>query len=98
MNIEEKIRYAVAKIRNIIYYRLEVEESMLDDRYRCQYMHVLRKYRKSLLGLIEELDNTDTRKSFFKGLIDIINPKVKTDECKETIEALKDYYDTYVKQ
>ena len=53
MSVEEKIRYATAKIRNIIYYRLEVEETMLDVRYRMQYLHVLRQYRKSLLPLVD---------------------------------------------
>lgn len=98
MSVEEKIRYATAKIRNIIYYRLEVEETMLDVRYRMQYLHVLRQYRKSLLPLVDEMSDQDPRKEFFLDMINIISPKVKSNECKETIQILKDYFDKYVKQ
>lgn len=98
MSVEEKIRYATAKIRNIIYYRLEVEETMLDVRYRMQYLHVLRQYRKSLLSLVDEMSDQDPRKEFFLGMINIISPKVKSNECKETIQILKDHFDKYVKQ
>ena len=98
MSVEEKIRYATAKIRNIIYYRLEVEETMLDVRYRMQYLHVLRQYRKSLLPLVDEMSDQDPRKEFFLDMINIISPKVKSNECKETIQNLKDHFDKYVKQ
>ena len=103
MTIEEKIRYSTAKLRNIIYYRLVVEEqccAMNDERYdrfRCQYMHVLRRYRKSLLTLVEEIPNDDPRKSWFLGIIKLISPKVKSDECKDTIKRLKDYCDGNVR-
>lgn len=104
MTVEEKIRYATAKVRNIIYYRLTVEvncENSGDEylsRFRCQYIHVLRQYRKSLLALVEEIPDGDTRKEFFQGMINLISPKVKSDGCKDVIKRLRDHWNKYVKQ
>ena len=90
ITVEDRIRYAIARIRNAIYYRLEVEENN-KERYRCQYMHVLRGYRKLLLELVGDMDLSDPRIKLFEGMIEIIDPKVKSDECLSTIEDLKWY-------
>jgi hypothetical protein len=91
MTLEDKIRYAIAKIRNVIYYRIQIDENMREERFRGQYMHVLRQYRKDLLVLVEEIPEGDSRRTFFEEMIQIINPKVKTNECLDTIERLEWY-------
>lgn len=104
MTVEEKIRYATAKVRNIIYYRLTVVPACCAtgdpqlDVFRQTYIHILRQYRKSLLALVEEIPDGDTRKEFFQGMINLISPKVKSDECKDVIKRLRDHWNKYVKQ
>lgn len=85
MTIEEKIKYTLAKVRNIAYYRLEVEPRD-PNRYRCQYMHVLRNLKKTLLEIAEE-----TQDQWWIGLANIISQKVRTDECLDTIYSLQEY-------
>lgn len=91
MELEDKIRYSIAKIRNCIYYRLQVDESeeLRPLSFRRQYMHVLRQYRKDLLGLIQEIPAGDSRREFFLEMTRIIDPKVKSNECLDTIERLE---------
>lgn len=85
MKIEDKIRYTLAKIRNIAYYRLEVEPR--DPlRYRCQYMHVIRDLKKRLFEIYNE-----TQDQWWLGAANLIDLKVKTDECLDTIYNLRDY-------
>lgn len=90
ITIEDRVRYAIARIRNAIYYRLEVEEKT-EERYRCQYIHVLRKYRKLLVELVGDMDPQDPRIALFQGMINLINPKIKSDECLSTLEDIKWY-------
>ena len=90
MTLDDRVRYATAKVRNIVYYRLDVEENNA-ERYRCQYMHVLRQYRKLLVDLVNDLGPSDSRTGWFEGLIDIIDPKIKSNECLSTIEDLEWY-------
>lgn len=85
MTTEEKIRYTLAKIRNIAYYRLEVEPRD-PNRYRCQYMHVIRTLKQTLLEIYKE-----TNDGWWLGAADIISDKVRTDECLDTIYKLRDY-------
>lgn len=81
--LDFRIMCTLSKGRNIAYYRL------IDDRPRCQYIHVMRKYRQEVYdlkkvildqnvgymypGLIEKLDK----------IINLINPKIKSEECFE---------------
>lgn len=88
MNIEDKKRYSIAKIRNIVYYRLYVDEK-IEDRFRGQYMHVLRQYRKDTLLLLAELDQGDPTRGLLQELVGLISPKVKTNECLDTIERIE---------
>lgn len=91
ITIEEKIGYIVARIRNIIYYRLTVEPSD-PIRYRAQYMHVLRNLRKDILGLLSELDKEDTiRRAWFSKVVDIIPPSVKSEFCYDVIRQINDF-------
>lgn len=88
-DIQQRVRYIKAKIRNIPYY-WEYDESLGESRSRKQYIHVLRGLRKQLLGLVEEtIDEKDLEK--FKEIIELIPPKVKTEECKDVILKLKNY-------
>lgn len=82
MDIELKIRFALAKGRNIVYYRF------IDDRPRGQYIHVMRKYRQELFELNKELTNNSTYSQMyelFEKVIAIIPPKIKSEECFEVI-------------
>ena len=81
--LDFRIMCTLYKGRNIAYYRL------IDDRPRCQYIHVMRKYRQEVFelkriildqnvgymypGLIEKLDK----------IINLIDPKIKSEECFE---------------
>ena len=81
--LDFRIMCTLSKGRNIAYYRL------IDDRPRCQYIHVMRKYRQEVYelrkvildqnvgymypGLIEKLDK----------IINLIDPKIKSEECFE---------------
>ena len=85
-NLEFRINLAIAKGRNIIYYRER------DTRERCQYMHVVREFRKTLVDLVKEIPETDPSHKFFKSLIKKINPKVKSEECIQTIIDMKNIY------
>jgi len=104
IGLEDRIRFANAKLRNIIYYRLTVEEACEKSRdpylsrYRATYMHVLRLYRKILVELVNDIPQEDPRKNWFQGIIDLISPKVRTDECKDTIKRLRDYLNSYVQK
>ena len=85
-NLEFRINLAIAKGRNIIYYRER------DTRERCQYMHVIREYRKTLVDLVKELPENDPSSKFLQSLIKVINPKVKSEECIQTIIEMKNIY------
>lgn len=82
---------ALAKGKNIVYYRT------IDDRPRATYIHVLRDYRKQLLETVVLLPDTPEYtkpRTVMMSLINLISPKVKTEECMGTIvkmsEILKD--------
>ena len=85
-SIIQRIRFAKAKIRNIPYY-WAYDESLGEERSRKQYMHVLRSFRKQLESLIPMIDpktNIGDIK-LFKEIVNLISPKIKTDECGDTI-------------
>ena len=85
-NLEFRINLAIAKGRNIVYYRER------DTRERCQYMHIIREYRKTLVDLVKELPENDPSSKFLQSLIKVINPKVKSEECIQTIIEMKNVY------
>lgn len=97
MTIDERFRYTIAKVRNIIHYRLDVEPT-IDYRFRAQYLHVLRNYRKELLSIINDMEQGDLRVPYLLGMVRLINPKVKTDECLSTIQDLKEYVEQCEKE
>lgn len=86
MNLEFLINLAIAKGRNIIYYRER------DTRGRCQYIHVVRDFRKTLVSLVNQIPENDPVRKFFMSLIRVINPKVKSEECIQTIIDMKTLY------
>ena len=80
--LDLRIRFAIAKGRNIIYYRL------IDDRPRGQYIHVMRKYRQELFNLNRLLKNESRYQKIyelFNRLIALIPPKIKSEGCFEVI-------------
>lgn len=88
--LDFRIRLAIAKGRNIIYYRER------DRRERAQYIHVVRDYRKTLLKLLEFIPESEEYagiKSFFNSLVNIIDPKVKSVSCIATILEMKKLYE-----
>lgn len=90
ITVEEKIGYIVARIRNIIYYRLTIEPSD-PIRYRAQYMHVLRNLRKDILDLLSEMSEEDTiRRTWLSRIVDIIPPSVKSEFCYDVIRQIND--------
>lgn len=91
ITVEEEIGYIVARIRNIIYYRLTIEPSD-PIRYRAQYMHVLRNLRKNILGLLSEMSEEDTiRRIWLSRIVDIIPPSVKSEFCYDVIRQINDF-------
>lgn len=86
-NLEFRINLAIAKGRNIIYYRER------DTRERCQYIHVVREFRKTLVDLVNLIPENDPSRNFFIELIKVINPKVKSEECIQTILDMKNIYE-----
>lgn len=95
MNNEDfnlRIRFAYSKGRNIIYYRT-LDQQL---RPRATYIHVLRDYRKYLIELLSILPDTieyKEPKEFFLGIVRLINPKVTTEECTQTIINMSEYYE-----
>ena len=87
MTTEDKIRLIAAKVRNLCYYRLVVEES-LEDRFRCQYIHQLRGLRDTILITLLEIPNDDPRRDWLRRIAKIIPSKVKSNECLSIITKL----------
>lgn len=78
-----KINCIISRGKNIIYYR------KIDNRPRCQYIHVVRLFRKDLkeiLSLIPEYDPKYLEiKELLIKVIQVIPPKVKSENCEEVI-------------
>lgn len=88
-----KLRFIRAKINNLIYYRLKVEESLWEDRFRCQYIHQLKGLRSTILDLLEDSSIRNSE----KWLIDIVNlipAKLTSNQCLEVIVKLKGYVES----
>lgn len=85
MNEQEldfRIRCILARIRNIIYYR------RIDNRPRCQYIHVVRGLRQDTRTLslsLPDIDKYSEIKELFGKIVRTIPPKVKSEECEEVI-------------
>ena len=86
--IDWKVRFTLGKGRNIAYYRL------IDDRPRCQYIHIMRKYRQEVFGLIKSIRDSGLSEMYsdilekFERIVSLINPKIKSDECFEVAMEL----------
>lgn len=89
VNLELRIRFAIAKLRNIAYYW------EIDKRERKIYIHVLRTYRKQLIEIINQLKEGNKYRELFLAVVRTIPAKVKTEECGEVIEKLKPYIVNY---
>lgn len=83
--IEFRIQCLIARGRNIVYYR------RIDNRPRCQYIHVVRNYRKDVRELSLSLPDEEKYriyKTLFKMIVLAIPPKVKSVDCEEYIMAI----------
>jgi hypothetical protein len=92
LDIQTRLSLLFAKIRNIIYYRTEVE---IKDptRIRCQYMHILRGTREEICSLLRYREEISTEiNKILEDLLELIPRKVKTEECLDIILKLKDYF------
>lgn len=104
MTIEDRVRYAKAKIRNIIYYRLTVIPACCSsgdpqlDYSRQTYLHVLRQLRETLGRLILDMPVEHPDRDLLIGIKLLIPMKVKTDEGKDVIKRIRDYVDKQEKQ
>lgn len=92
ISLEDRIRYIQARIRNMIHYRLTVEERLWDTRFRCQYVHPVRKLRTDLILLVGDMSADDPRREKFIGVVKLIHPKVKSSECLSTLRDIEEYY------
>lgn len=86
MTIQDQLRYLKAKIRNVVYYRLDIEPT-LDYRIRCQYIHILRTIRSEIVQILPDLEEGDDKKVLIK-IMDLINPKIKSGECEQVIQKI----------
>lgn len=81
--LDFRVRSTLSKGRNIAYYRL------IDDRPRCQYIHIMRKYRQEVYGLMKSIQELGVSEMYsevlkkFDRIINLIDPKIKSEECFE---------------
>lgn len=92
LSLEERADLVLKRIRNIIYYRLEVEPKD-PTRRRCQYLHVLREIRKELEYLIGF--NKFKR---LKGYLSCIPENIESEDVWDAIIGLNDYVRNEPKQ
>lgn len=85
LSLEERANLVLKRIRNVIYYRLEVEPKD-PTRRRCQYIHVLREIRKELEYLTKFPDFED-----LKSYLNCIPEKLKSEDSWDAIIGLNDY-------
>lgn len=84
--LDFRINLAIAKGRNIVYYKEH------DPRERAQYIHIIRDYRKLLVSLVSEIPDAlkyQVVKSCFNNLINVIDPKIKSEETTGAIINIK---------
>ena len=80
----------IAKLRNIVYYRLNVEP--LDpERRRCQYMHILRILRSDIKKYLEIPGRPQQQVDILKGILKIIPRGVTNSQAFEVILNLQKY-------
>lgn len=86
MNKQEldfKIKCIISRGKNIIYYR------KIDNRPRCQYIHVVRLFRKDLKELLSSIPDNDSKylriKELLIKVIQVIPLKVKSEDCEKVI-------------
>lgn len=86
--LDFRVNCTLSKGRNIAYYRL------IDDRPRCQYIHVMRKYRQEVYELIKFIRDSGMSEMYssllvkLNKVIDLISPKIKSDDCFEVAMEL----------
>ena len=85
LSLETRANLVLRRIRNIIYYRLEVEPKD-PTRRRCQYLHLLREIRKEL----EELTEYPNFEAL-KGYLSCIPKNIESEDVWDAIIGLNDY-------
>ena len=100
MECSELFRYAKAKGRNICYYySLDVQDIESGRSERCQYMHILRDYKKQLQELLRTEYLNQEQLDWISKVCSIIpdNVKKKTKKnnqelsCNHVIRNLSDF-------
>lgn len=89
LDIDFRIKLAIAKGRNIIYYRER------DTRVRCQYIHIIREFRTQLVQMLNEIPKDHVYRKFIINLISVIHPKVESKQCVRAILKMKKVYTYY---
>lgn len=93
-----KIRFVLAKARNLVYY------ASIDSRPRVTYIHVVRSLREDLKEALSEFPVPEPEEykilhSMFLEIIRSIDPKIKSSECKsyilETLAPILEQYERY---
>ncbi len=82
MEKELKIKLAIAKARNIVYYR------SIDERPRAQYLHVLREYRDQLLDLVLDPDPSPEI-DLLRRILSVLPVKVKSSDTDIVIQNIE---------
>ena len=86
--LDFRVMCTLGKGRNIAYYRL------IDDRPRCQYIHVMRKYRQEVFGLMKSIRESGMSEMYssllekLNRVINLIDPKIKSEDCFEVAMEL----------
>lgn len=85
LSLEQRADLVLKRIRNIIYYRLEVEPKD-PTRGRCQYLHILKEIRKELEYLTKFNDFVG-----LKGYLSCIPEDIDSEDVWDAIIGLNDY-------
>lgn len=81
-----RLSFAFSKCRNIIYYMT------IEDRERATYIHVVRDLRKTFVELQRYLPPEDSNYEKVSKIISMINPKVKKEECYDTMMSINELF------
>lgn len=96
--LKKQVQFAKARTRNILYY-WGLEQEDVFRATRKQYIHILREHRKDVSNLVELLKADDPVGfkediAHFENIAKIIDPKVRSNDCGDTIERIENYLAT----
>ncbi len=96
--LKKQVQFAKARTRNILYY-WSLEQEDVFRATRKQYIHILREHRKDVSNLVELLKADDPVGfkediAHFENIAKIIDPKVRSNDCGDTIERIENYLAT----